>query len=160
MNLSYEQVAFLRVQVFVNGASGAFLDDLGLLFRLQREEEEPDDRFRSRILSYWAAVTGGSTIDSIKASVADALGQTPDDVTVTEIPDLKFRVSYTVPELGVVINTIKEVVNRAKAAGTYAYFNAQTTVATEGVSVAENVTFQPFFGILVSFYEIGSASVI
>jgi hypothetical protein len=156
----YDGVDALHVQVGVETATGEFLDDIGYLFRLQRNVGESDDLFRARIKSYFVANSGGGTADAIKNAVASAINISPDDVIVTDIPTLKFRVTFPVLDLGPIINTVKGVVQSAKAAGTYVYYTISYDLATEGLSLSENLTFDPDPGIIVSAYEIGSASVI
>ena len=160
INLSYVQNDFLHEQVGVNTAEGAYLDDIGLLFRLQREVGETDDQFRSRIKSYFVSFSGGGTSAAITTAVSRVTGLPEENITITDIIPLKFMVTFVVSELGPVIGTVKKVVNEAKAAGTYAYFTAQTKVAAEGMSFSEMLSFMPEPGIIVSAYDIGSTSVI
>ena len=156
LNDAYDQNDSLHTQVGVNTATGTFLDELGRIFKIQRQSGETDTELRNRIKSFWVAFSGGGTADSIKNAVGSVLEIDPLLVSVVDIPDLKFMVTFPVPVLGPIIGTVRETVVQAKDAGVYPLFTATVLIADEGVEIAESLIWTPSPAIIVSAYDIGS----
>lgn len=122
------QIDNLKRSIQINTASGQDLDDIGELFLLPRRGNEPDNDYRARIKAFWQSFSGGGTEPSIKAALSRTLGIDEDDVTVTDLIPAKFQVDVEIQDQFDLIDTVNEVVQEAKAAGTFARVNAIATL--------------------------------
>lgn len=134
------EIDFVELQVFISTASGQALDDLAKLFRLSRRAGETDDEFRDRILAYFKQFSGGGTAQSIIDAVVQATGIDPGDITITDIPDLKFLVTLTLDTLTLIelSDVIHDTVFSAKAAGTWPKFEWTIKFTEDAVTAADS----------------------
>lgn len=111
----------LKQAIQISTATSTYLDDLGELFSVRRTSGESDDTYKSRILSYWSSLIGGGIDESIKKSVAGALGIESSLITITDIDANIFSVGIPVNETTTTetINILRSLVSESKAAGTY-----------------------------------------
>jgi hypothetical protein len=140
----------MRSGLKVSTATGAALDAIGALFLLGRQPSEGDEPYRGRILAYWESYSGGGTFAAIKQAMADILGVTPGDITITEVVPCKIRVTGTM-DIGdaALAQTAADQLQNVKAAGMWALFNARLTGFNDGVTVSDAVSAAPTSAFII-----------
>ena len=79
----------LYSQLSINTASGSYLDDIGLLFKLSREEGESDSTYRGRLKAYSQIFLNSGTSTGIKKALALMLDISESSIDVIDITDFK-----------------------------------------------------------------------
>ena len=134
----------LKAELFVDTATGSYLDDLGRMFKLGRYDEETDAEFRVRIKAYWPGFSGGGTLDSLKSTVNKITGVDTSKMTITEVDFMKFifDVILDSPEDYPLADTIVELIWKVKAAGVYPFFQWTLTgnPFDDTVEVSDSIT--------------------
>lgn len=138
----------MKDEIYVETATGTYLDDLAKLFKLSRKSGETDDQLRARIKAYWPGFSGGGTRDAIKTTVHKITGVPEDDVTVTDVPDeLKINVEVVIPdaETMALMPTIEDVIWDIKAAGVYPFiiWVLNGDLVADGITIGDSVTITP-----------------
>ncbi len=131
------QITELKKAIQISTATGEYLDDIGKLFNLVREEGESDDSFRARIKSFWPGFSGSGTYEDLKAIINRIVGL--ENTTIEEIAPLKILLKFTVGEDIDLTPTIKEVIWKAKPAGVYPFFLFIADY-TDSINVSDNVS--------------------
>jgi len=128
-----DAIAKLQEDIFVSTAKNEYLDDLADMFRLTRKSSETDAELRTRILSYWQTFAGGGTEESIKTIVSNVTGQNTEDVDLTDIADLKFRLSFSLTTIDSIasLSTLRDEIYRGKAAGVYPLYSITVILDAE-----------------------------
>lgn len=161
LNELYAVIGLLHTQLYVNTATGAYLDELARIFRLSRKTGETDAQFRGRIKAYWEVFSGGATIQAIKDAIQALTTLEVPAVVIDEFEPLKFRVVFPLPELSLLqIESVQEATENAKAAGTYAFYTVSYTADQDEVLVGETINLQANGGIIVSYYDVSSEAVL
>ena len=129
----YSNASKMHTAVNINTSTGDDLNDFGKLFKLAREVGESDEIFRAKIKGFWAAMTGGGTVEGIKSVVNLFTGIDKNLITITE-GDLRIDIAIEIDEDFdlTLLDSISDVVNRAKAAGIY---YDETIIATSANGV-------------------------
>jgi hypothetical protein len=143
----------MKLELYVETATGTYLDELGKLFKLGRRSGETDAQFRARIKAYWPGFSGGGTEDAIKSTVNKITGVPVTNITVTDIPDsLKFEVDVVITDIATLalIPTIYDTIWAIKAAGCYPFIwwviNGSLLEDTLEVTDAVSITVVPTTG--------------
>lgn len=161
INVLYGALSLLHSELYVNTATGQYLDDLAKIFRLARKTGETDAQFRGRIKAYWSIFSGGATVQAIKDAIQALTTVDVPEVEIDEFEPMKFRVIFPLPDLdNLVIESVIDATFQAKAAGVWPFFTATNTIASEGVSVGESFSITANDGIIVGYYDVSSAAMV
>ena len=111
----------LETSIQLNTATGSYLDDIGLIFKLYRNDGESDDSFRSRIKAFFQANLGGGCEPNMVTALAGSLGllETQVDVITDEANVFTIEITIDVTFDLSLLNNVSEIVERSKAAGMY-----------------------------------------
>lgn len=114
-------------EVYISTASNQYLDDLGNLFKLVRQENETDAEFRDRIKSHWNTYSWSGSNDGIKLALSEVLGTSSSTVYITEYEPLKISVQVTITTSQIdMLTTLQSTLNATKAAGVSAFLDYDT----------------------------------
>ena len=126
----YDNIAGLIQQININTMTGKFLDELGKIFNLSRDEGETDDQYRAKFRSFWVVLSGGGTLEGIKNAITLLIGINADDITITGlnlIITINVQIDYMTN-----VNILEEipvVMNLAKPAGVY--YNNKVNISSK-----------------------------
>jgi hypothetical protein len=79
-----KQMQLLYERLSIDTAQAQYLDDIGKLFKLARDNGESDDSYRARIKAYFQAFSSGGTLEGMKNAIILMTGLNEDDITITE----------------------------------------------------------------------------
>lgn len=112
----------MKLEMYVDTATGIYLDDLAKIFKLIRKPGETDTQLRARIKAYWPGFSGGGTKDAIISTINKMTGIPETDISVTDIPSLKILVEIIYdPLYATLMTVIEETIWKIKAAGVYPF---------------------------------------
>jgi len=149
-----DETARLHLEVFVNAATGIYLDDLGKIFKLTRLPSETDDSFRQRIKAFVPSFQGGGTLYAIKRAISDIMEIPVGDIAINEFEPMKLRISVPIltPEQMLRIPATKSTVLDVKAAGIFPFYEwllsgelLTEDMAVSDVAEAKHLTELPWF---------------
>ena len=123
----------LKTSIQLNTCTGQYLDDFGRLFSLTRTTGESDTIFRARIKAYFQGNLGGGSEPNMKASLANSLGISEDDITFTNPESAVFYVTIAIDtsvDLSV-FNNVSGIIEQQKAAGVF----FDTRVGQDGIII-------------------------
>lgn len=134
----------LNLSIKVSSATGNDLDDIGLLFKLNRIQGESDNDFRNRILTFWFIAKGGGTKQSIIDAILRTINIDSNNMIYFEVEPLIFGFNLYLSEEEMLLDfdEMKNIVEYSKAAGTYCIFNhyLQNDLFKEEVEVRDIIT--------------------
>lgn len=84
INRFTKQMQLLYERLSIETAQAQYLDDIGKLFRLARDNGESDNSYRARIKAYFQAFSSGGTLEGMKNAILLMTGLDDDDITITE----------------------------------------------------------------------------
>lgn len=134
----------LNLSIKVSSATGNDLDDIGLLFKLNRIQGESDNDFRNRILTFWFIAKGGGTKQSIIDAILRTINIDSNNMIYFEVEPLIFGFNLYLSEEEMLLDfdEMKNIVEYSKAAGTYCIFNhyLQNDLFKEEVEVRDVIS--------------------
>lgn len=110
------------LQIMINTATGDYLNDIGKLFKLARKTGESDEDYRQRIKAYYQIFLAGGSNKGIRDALALLTDLTPDAITIEDgVRPLIFSIDISTDNVDVIskLDDIFNIINQAKAAGTY-----------------------------------------
>jgi len=153
-----EQISNLKKEIQISTATGKYLDDIGKLFNLTRENGESDNEFRARIKAFWPGFSGSGTLSDLKATISRMTGISEDSIDLVELGPLKILIKSNIgPDFGL-IQSIRDVVWKAKAAGIYPFFEI-SSILYDSVSItSEHITINIINKLFWDYSEWGAGT--
>ncbi len=116
-----DNILELEYAIQIDSASGSYLDDIGLLFRLSRNTDESDSDYRDRIKTYWLNYNRGGLKDNIISAYATFFGLDESKVSIDETTpiivvvtvDITSILGSSMPSM----SDLEDTINDIKAAG-------------------------------------------
>lgn len=118
-----QAIATLKEEIQINTSTDGYLEDIAKIFNLSRKVNESDSQFKARIKAFWPGFSGSGTINDLKNVINRITGISVDNITITEIPDMKFLIDFNIGANFDLVQTVKDLVFQNKAAGTYPFFS-------------------------------------
>ena len=153
-----EQMNRLKESIQISTASGQQLDDIGSLFKLQRQVGEADSQFRTRIQTFWQSQLAGGIISGIRTTVSSIAGISEDQVIIHEYAPMKFSISLEVgfTTEGVdILKLIEDSLPTIKAAGVYALVSITNSFVETIDNLIDNIETTETFNLFVGEHSAG-----
>jgi len=137
------QMDNLVLSVYIDTAIGVELDDLGAIYKLERNPNESDASYRTRIKNARPAFIGSGTIQGLINAFTNATGLPDSNITILEPAVLKVRAEAVFTESEIdLIDIAKEALQQAKAAGVFLTTAINFHFVNDGVLATDSVFIQ------------------